>query len=119
MRESFAHSIECIEFGWMFHKNATQRRKKKLGPPAPPPTWTNKYYRAFVCRISLNQSLPHLGRDLSVKVRRNHNLMANELFGLQALERFYQCVIMCALKHAVVCLMLDGNMCLCCEAATG
>ena len=78
IRDRSGGAIEYVDFTKLFHK----REATKAG------TITNRYSRAMVARITLDEAVPHLGSSFNVMAVHVHNKLANMILGRNRLEEF-------------------------------
>ena len=71
--------MECKDFTKVFHK---KERAKSGG-------LVNRYSRAMVASITLDDAVPHLGKSFDVMAVHVHNKLANLVFGRTKLDEFY------------------------------
>ena len=116
LRDRSGGCIECLDFARLFHKREKSkpksRRNRSAVADAPPPKWHNKYSRAMVVRITLDQQLPHLGRSFNVMAVHVHHTLANEGWGKTKLLDFYRWFVDYVQHWDVSVCMGDFNMCM-------
>ena len=116
IRDRSGGCIEHVDFARLFHKREKSKPKKKKNRSAvaevAAPRWHNKYSRAMVVRIHLDQGVEHLGSTFNVMAVHVHHSLANQAWGVQKLHEFYDWFVAYVREWEVKVCMGDFNMCM-------
>lgn len=116
MRDRSGGHIEHVDFARLFHKQEKSKTKKKKKQSAvaeaPAPKLHNKYSRAMVVRVHLDQAVTHLGGSFNVMAVHVHHSLANQDWGVTKLHEFYNWFVAYVREWDVKVCMGDFNMCM-------